>query len=457
MADIIGLIGIIVALVLFLLLVYKGWSSYWVAPLCALIVAVTNKLNLTDAITNNYIGGLTELVGSLFSVIFLGAILGKAFTDTGAAASIATTLNNKFIVKKTGDAQVRIAILVLIIIAGCCTMGGIDGFILLFTMFPVVVIIAKTVDIPRRFIPAMLGVNAAFMAAPGAPQIDNIMAQAALGSVGYHATAYAGLIPGIIAVIIIVCGGFFALTQMIIKAKRNGEHFDYGNIHLPEEQEGKKLPNFFVALLPLIAVFVCYTIIGLNIFFALLIGIIVNLVFMGRYLPLKDEKGLDISLGKSIIRTLNTGAGNFPNALVSVITPAGLATVITATAAFGVIAHAIGGMQIHYIFLTLVAVAILVAITSSPPVALMVGIPIVVNVVLASGGTVDVNGIARIGALASNTFSVLPFNGLVIVALGLAGTTHKESYKSMFYVNVLWTSIGAVAAAVLIVLFPGLA
>ena len=40
----IGLVGIVIALVLFLVLVYKGWSSYWVAPVCAIIVAVFNKM-----------------------------------------------------------------------------------------------------------------------------------------------------------------------------------------------------------------------------------------------------------------------------------------------------------------------------------------------------------------------------------------------------------------------------
>jgi H+/gluconate symporter-like permease len=455
MEGIIGLIGIILALALFLVLVYKGWSSYWVAPLCALVVAVFNQLNPVDAVSS-YIGGIVDLAGSLFSIVFLGAMLGRAFSDTGAASAIAKTLTNKLVLGKKGNTQVRVALLVILIVAGLCTMGGIDGYVLTFTMFPICVVMAEMVDIPRRFIPAMICLNCAFMAAPGAPQINNIMAQAALGSVGLHASNIAALIPGIVSTLIIACGGYFTLSYMVIKAKSKGEHFEYGEMPRVEEGEERKLPNFFVALLPLIAVFVCYTIIEMNIFFALLIGLVVNLIFMGWNLPKKDNKGLPISFGKSIINTLNIGAGGFPNALLTVITPSGLATVVTTTAAFGMVVGFLSGVNIHYIFLTLLFVCIIVAITSSPPVALMVAIPIVVGVLGAKGMEVDANGIARVGAIAATTFETLPVNGLIILTLGMARTTHKQSYKPMFFMTVMWTLIGAAVAAIMIALFPGL-
>ena len=109
----------------------------------------------------------------LFGIIFLGVILGKIYSATKAAASIAKTLTVTFVTKKEGDAQVRIAILVMLIIAAAMTMGGIDGFVLTFTTFPIAFVIAEMVDIPRRFIPPMLMLNCAFMACPGAPQVDN--------------------------------------------------------------------------------------------------------------------------------------------------------------------------------------------------------------------------------------------------------------------------------------------
>ena len=57
----------------------------------------------------------------LFGIIFLGVILGKIYSATKAAASIAKTLTVTFVTKKEGDAQVRIAILVMLIIAAAMT------------------------------------------------------------------------------------------------------------------------------------------------------------------------------------------------------------------------------------------------------------------------------------------------------------------------------------------------
>lgn len=82
----IGLIGILIALIVFLVLIYKGWSSYWVAPICAIIVAVFNVMSPATAI-NSYLGGMVDLVQSLFFIIFFGAVLGKLYDVSGAAAS----------------------------------------------------------------------------------------------------------------------------------------------------------------------------------------------------------------------------------------------------------------------------------------------------------------------------------------------------------------------------------
>lgn len=73
----------------------------------------------------------------------------------------------------------------------------------------------------------------------------------------------AGAIPGIVAFIIVEVGAWFMIFTMIIRAVRRGETFDYGNMEaVPDFEGNKKLPNFIVALLPLILVFVLYTIVG---------------------------------------------------------------------------------------------------------------------------------------------------------------------------------------------------
>ena len=480
MNPVIGLIGIVIALAIFLICVYKGYASHWVAPICAIIVAVFNGL-APESLISSYVSGFLDLITSLFFIVFFGAMLGKLYNDTGAASSIARTLTNAFVIKRKGDAQVRAAIFVILIISALLTMGGIDGYVLTFTMIPICFVMSEMVDIPRRYIPGMMVLNCGFMAAPGAPQIDNIMAQAAIMSSvsgnealapalaqGFHVSSTAALVPGIVAVVIVAVGGYLTLTHMILKAKHNGEHFDWGHGPKMDSSAERKLPHFVVALLPLITVFVAYTLIPaitgmtVNIAIALGLGIIVALVTMGAYLPRTDARGNAQSLWKSVVSTLNDGSNSYPSALMTLCTPSALAAVVTSTSAFGMIVGLLSGVRAHYIIIAIIAVCVIVAITSSPPAALMVAIPVVINIMLGQGFSSEqvlaaAPAIARVGALAATTFETLPINGLIILTLGLTGTTHKESYKPMFIMSVGFTLVGTIVAGILLILFPGLA
>ncbi len=172
--EVLGLIGILAALVLFIFLVYKNCVSYWAVMICVAIVALTNRLNPLEALTVTFTGGLTDLFLQMFSIVFGGAILGKLFTDVGAANSIAAALIKQFLPEENTKNKVFLAVLVLFIFNGLCTMGGIDGYVGIFTMFPIYMLVCKKCDIPRRFLPGMMFLNCMFMAAPGAPQIHNV-------------------------------------------------------------------------------------------------------------------------------------------------------------------------------------------------------------------------------------------------------------------------------------------
>lgn len=480
MSPVVGLIGIILALALFLVGVYKGYASYWVAPVCAIVVAVFNQL-APETLISAYVSGMVDLVTSLFFIVFFGAMLGKLYNDTGAASAIAKTLTNVFVIRRKGDAQVRAAVFVVLVISALLTMGGIDGYVLTFTLIPICFVMSEMVDIPRRFIPGMMVLNCGFMAAPGAPQIDNIMAQAAIMSgvsqnealapalaQGFHVSSTSGLVPGIVAVLIIALGGYFTLTHMILKAKHGGEHFDWGQC--PKMNAGAEgaLPNFVVALIPLIIVFGAYTLfpaitgITVNIAIALGLGIVAALVLMGRNLPRTDSRGQSIGLWKAVTNTLNNGSETYPGALMTIITPSALAAVVTATAAFGMVIEMLAGIHAHYIVIAIIAVCVIVGITSSPPAALMVALPVILGIMLGQGHSPDqviaaTPALARVGALAATTFETLPINGLIILTLKLTGTTHKEAYKPMFIMSVGFTLLGTIVAGILLIAFPGLA
>jgi H+/gluconate symporter-like permease len=458
--TVLGIFGIVVALVLFMLLVYKGWSSYWVAPICVVIVAATNLMNPVEAFTKFFIPGVLDMALNIFTVVFMGAILGRVFTASGAAASIATTLTGKFITGVSQEKQVNQTIFCLLVISTLLTLGGIDAYVMYFTLFPVCLTISKRINIPRRFIPGMLCLNTAFIAAPGVPNFYNIMANVAFTGVGITLPNAFGL-TGYVGCLVVAIGGYFILTRMINKAMANGEVFEYGDLQVKDEDEKRKLPNFWVSVLPLLIVFVFYTVLGLNISVALSSGIIATLIFMHRYIP-TDGRALKLTGLKQffgpnrVINTLNDGVGMYPNAILQLATPSGLATVITATAVFGAVVAWLGGISIHPFLLAVLVVAVVAAITSSPLVAIMVTGPLIAGVVLQTGISIEYGHLARIVALGASTFETLPANGAILLAMGLAKTTHKEAYKPMFYMTCIFTTLATVVVAVLYLIFPAL-
>ncbi len=453
---ILGIVGIVVALFLFLFLVYRGYNVLYIAPICVLVVAVTNKISPLEAFTSTYVTGLWGTFTAIFSVIFLGTIFGKVMQDTGASTSIANIFT-KYYIFKVDDSKKQIsrAVLSLIVIFLLMTYGGIDAYTQIFVVYPVIMILAERLNLPRKVVPSFLVLNVAFVAAPGAPQIYNIISQGAfaIGGVTDTKVTY-GLIPGLIAVAIIAVGGYFYSTYFAKKVKAKGETFDWNGLEKINSDDERKAPHIILAILPLVIVFVLYTIIGLDIAIALSAAIIVALVLMARYIEKQPQEKINV-LGL-VKRTLNRGADRSPLALLQLSAPAGFAAIITMTAGFGLLVSALAGLNINPILLTLITLFILTAVTSNPVASLMIAIPLILGILQAKGIDANIPAIFRVAALAATTFETLPFNGMPILCFHLTGTTHKEAYKPILFQTVLFTAVGAIVAAVIFLIAPGI-
>ena len=121
--------GIIIGLILLMVLAYKGISTIWAAPICALIVALTGGLDLIDAYTVTYMQGFVGFTASWFPAFMLGAIFGKVMEATGAAHSV-----GYWVVKVLGPKR---AILAVVLSCAAMTYGGISLFVAIFVVYPI--------------------------------------------------------------------------------------------------------------------------------------------------------------------------------------------------------------------------------------------------------------------------------------------------------------------------------
>lgn len=452
-----GIIGILAGFLIILYFTFKNVNTIILAPIAAVVVAVFNQLNPVEAFNSTYVGGVVDIVSMLLPVIMLGTILGKVYTQTGAAVSMADGFIKVFVDPAKGENKVRIAVAVVVVISFLLCLGGIDAFIVLYTTFPIVVRMWKKLNMPRKYIPGILMCSTAAAVCPGAPVTQNIVPMSILGT-----SPTSGLVPGIIASAIIAVGSWATISRFCIKDMRKNVGFEYGDMPpVPEFNGTEKKPNFFVALIPIVVVFILFGIVGLDISVALTAGIILALVLMGNCIKY-DTLPKGSTKRAMILATLNEGTFTSSNAIFSVSVIGGFATVVAATTAFQNLANSLTNMPIHPMLIVVLAVVILVALTSSPPAGMSIIVPILAAGLLAGGtaasaGMIEPEMIHRVATIASVSFETLPFNGMIIIILTMTRISHKEGYMPMFLCSVIYPLIAAVVAALLFIAFPGLA
>ena len=143
-----SLLGIVLGLVLLMFLAYRGYSIIWVAPVCAVVVAVLSGYAILDAYIGDYMKGMADYVFQWFPPFFLGAVYGKVMDMTGSARSLGNAL-----VKLIGS---RFAVLAVVLPCLLMTFGGISLFVVVFVIYPMGYSIYRAADLPRTLLPGAI-------------------------------------------------------------------------------------------------------------------------------------------------------------------------------------------------------------------------------------------------------------------------------------------------------------
>ncbi|MBQ7007104.1 MAG: GntP family permease, partial [Oscillospiraceae bacterium] len=216
MSPVISLAGIVIGLILLMYLAYKGHSIIWVAPVCAVVVAVMGGLSILDSYLGDYIEGVAEYIVLWFPAFFLGAVYGKLMDMTGSARSLAGK-----IVDIIGP---KFAVAAVVIPCMLMTYGGISLFVVVFVVYPMGYAIYRAANLPRTLLPSAIAFGAfgiTMTAVPGTPQIQNI-----IPTEYYGTTATAAPLMSIVAVIAIGVPGYIYLEWRARQARKQGLQFE---------------------------------------------------------------------------------------------------------------------------------------------------------------------------------------------------------------------------------------
>ncbi|MBE3555123.1 MAG: GntP family permease [Thermicanus sp.] len=445
--------GILLSLGLLMFLAYRGFSVIAFAPIFAILAALFSGMAIMPTYTEIFLPNLANYVKIYFPFFLLGAIFGKTMEESGAAKAIA-----KMIVEKLGKNQ---AILSVVLAAAILTYGGVSLFVVAFAVYPFAASIFREAGIPKRLLPAAIALGAftfTMDALPGTPQIQN-----SIPMKFFNTDLYAAPVFGTLGAIIVFVTGILYLEWRKRSAQAKGEGYGEGHINEPDQVEEELMPNPWISLIPLFSVLAMTLILQKMVFphwdiaawatkkpykmdpkglggtmnnWALIIALVIGILLSFAINP-KRIKG-------RLAKAINMGAIGSLLAVMNTASEVGFGNVIKSLPGFQTIAHALMGINANGSPLLSEAVTVntLAGVTGSASGGMSIALDTFGAQYLEWANRVGISPelLHRVAAMSSGGMDTLPHNGAVITLLGIAGLTHKQSYKDIFVITLIKTA-----------------
>ena len=473
-----GLFAILFALGLLMWLAYRGWSILLVAPLAALVAAAVSREPLLAHWTQTFMGGAARFFIQWFPMFLLGGLFGKLMDDSGSISSIA-----RFLTERLGTRNTMLAV---VLASALVTYGGVSVFVAFFVLVPMAQTMFKSADLPRRLLPATIGLGAftfTMSALPGSPSVNNAIPMPYFGTTTFAAPGI-----GIIASVITLAFGLWWLRRAEAAARKAGEGYGgdvdaapvidektrehataAGEFDPAEAQHGKRAssePSFVLAVLPLFVVIVVNFLMSLIVFPRLDFAFLAKEVWGGTTIgAVAGLWSLLLALGAgtlaiviinysrlpSLRESLDAGANSSALPILTISSLVGFGAVVAALPAFAVVRDAVLSIPGGPLVSLTVSMNVLAGLTGTASGGMAIALNALGDTFLRLGAEhgVDPALMHRITTISAGTLDALPHNGTVLMLLQISKLTHKDSYFDMVMTVIVSVIISLVAVIVL--------
>lgn len=477
-----GLIGILVGLALLMWLAYRGVSVLLVAPVAALIAAAFSGEPLLAHWTQTFMSGAARFVAQWLPMFVLGGLFGKLMGDSGSISSIAQYLTDRLGTKRT--------MLAVVLASAIVTYGGVSVFVAFFVLVPMAHQMFRAADIPRRLLPATVGLGAftfTMSVMPGTPSVNNAIPMPYFGTTTFAAPGLS-----IIASIVIFLFGMWWLGRAETAARKTGEGYispaeglpavselvreqaapagDFDPGELTHGKCAESGPSVILAVLPLVVV------IGTNFLMSLVVFPRFDFSFLTEprwggttFAAVSGVWSVVVALGAanltvllinyrrlpSLRQSLDAGANSAALPMLMIASLVGFGAVVAALPAFVTVRDAVFSVPGGPLVSLAVSMNVLAGLTGTAS----GGMAIVLNsfggdfIGLAAEHHISHELMHRITTMSAGTLDALPHNGTVLLLLQISGLTHRESYLDMVMTVIVSCIIALVAVMILGTLF----
>ena len=195
---------------------------------------------------------------------------------------------------------------------------------------------------------------------PGSPQVTNVAAMTALGT-----AADVALVPGLVGAAVEVIVIIVLMNIDINKARAKGEHFELHPLD-PHYDKNTPRPNFWIALIPLVALFVSFNILKININICVIGSTVLSILLFWKQLKAKNLRDL-----------ISTGAADSIHMSLTVAAICGFAGVVTNTEAFTTMLNAITSINMSPMLICAVVVVVMCMLTGGSSTGQLISLPLI--------------------------------------------------------------------------------
>ena len=142
----IGVIGIVAGLVFFVVAAMKGWNVLITSIITAIVIAVTNGMDVMSSMVgteSSYVTGLAGFIRGNLLIFMGGALMGELMDRSGAAKRIAQA-----IMSKVGTKGAYLVLLGIAAVGALLTYAGISMFVAMFALIPLARPMFRECNIP---------------------------------------------------------------------------------------------------------------------------------------------------------------------------------------------------------------------------------------------------------------------------------------------------------------------
>ncbi len=436
----ISAIFVILAVVIFIILCFKGMHTGIAALIATLIAAFGSTNTFYVSVFETFPAGVASLVQLMFFVFTASGLLGFLMEETGCSKAVGKTM-----IDLLGTDRAWLAITATAVIL---MLAGVGTFI--FVVVVVAAPLMKGANLPRKVgMIAAQGIAPAINFCMPVPNVPGSLPNMFLGTSLYSAPVLS-IATGCLGIVLFV----IYQIHLVKDARKKGEGYDGEDVELDLDNED--LPSFASSVLPLICVVISAIVFSkisyMNntyttwsnqlVALAQLVGVLVLvLLHFGRCKKI------------GFIRILSEGCTGMWGFLLLAGCVYGFGQVVTSCAAITPIQEAVLQLNVNPYITAMISVAVIAGLCTDGISAMMVWLPMFGQTYLDMG--VNPGALRRLLLCTTQTFDSLPHAQSVANTLGVFGLTHKQAYKELFVTTVIFPTIFSIFCCICCIVFYG--